>query len=438
MQLVDDRYEVLEVIASGGMATVYRAVDIRLERPVALKRPHPGSADNDLDARMEREARAAAGLSHPNVVTVYDYGWDEEGPFLVMELVEGPTLQEKAADVSAAEALQIGAQLADGLAAIHAAGVVHRDVKPSNVIMSERGPMLTDFGIAHDGSGAEITDPGTIVATPSYAAPEVLSGQPQTPASDVYSLALVVKQLAGGNTSDVDPGVNSVLEASLSDSPEDRPDAATLADTLRDSVRTLAMAAVTEPGQSSDTSEPTLILSVDQQPSDANRTEHVPEKPRSRLMIGLLLAGLLLGSIWALLAVANRDSGEAAAPATDSTLLASTSTLLTTTTTPTATTTAVQSDPAIAEPIADLRVILLEPPRSDYNQSEVEEVIGQIQDAIESARGGETDIAEEQLNALAKDFAKKLDSNERQDAIALLESIASSVGVEIDDDLDDD
>ena len=97
-----------------------------------------------------------------------------------------------------------------------------------------------------------------------------------------------------------------------------------------------------------------------------------------------------------------------------------------------------QSDPAIAEPIADLRVILLEPPRSDYNQSEVEEVIGQIQDAIESARGGETDIAEEQLNALAKDFAKKLDSKERQEAMALLESIASSVGVEIDDDLDDD
>ena len=220
MQLVEDRYEVLEVIASGGMATVYRARDVRLDRPVALKRPHPGPPGNDLDARIEREARAAAGLNHPNVVTVYDYGSDDEGPFLVMELVDGATLQEKAADISAVEAFQVGAQLADGLAAIHAAGVVHRDVKPSNVIMSERGPMLTDFGIASfNGSGERITSPGTVLATPSYAAPEVLSGKPPTPASDVYSLALVVKHLAAGANGHVDPGVNSALELSLSDLP---------------------------------------------------------------------------------------------------------------------------------------------------------------------------------------------------------------------------
>ncbi|HET9258799.1 MAG TPA: serine/threonine-protein kinase [Acidimicrobiia bacterium] len=435
VQVVDDRYEILGVIASGGMATVYRAVDLRLDRPVALKRPHPGPPDNDVDVRMEREARAAAGLNHPNVVTVYDYGRDEVGPFLVMELVDGPTLQEKAPDVSAGEAFQIGAQLADGLAAIHAAGVVHRDVKPSNVIMSERGPMLTDFGIAHfDGSDEQITDPGTVLATPSYAAPEVLSGNPPTPASDVYSLALVVEQLAAG-AKGVDPGVESVLERSLSDSPEDRPDAATLAAALRDGVPTVAMAQI-PPSAGPETPEPTLILAIDQPTPDRRGTKSTPHETRSGWLIGVVVAALVLGSIWTLLAVADRDSGESTASVTDSTLLTPTSTLVTTTTSPPATTTPVEEDPTI-ETIAALEAILLEPPRSDYKEAEAREIIGRIEDRVASARAGDTEGAEEDLNALAADFGQKLDSQQSSDAIALLEIIATSIGVEITQDFED-
>lgn len=436
MEVVDDRYEILGVIASGGMATVYRAVDLRLDRPVALKRPHPGPPDNHVDVRMEREARAAAGLNHPNVVTVYDYGRDEVGPFLVMELVDGATLQEKASDVSAGEAFQIGAQLADGLAAIHAAGVVHRDVKPSNVIMSERGPMLTDFGIAHlDGSDDRITDPGTVLATPSYAAPEVLSGHPPTPASDVYSLALVVAQLAAGANGVVDPGVERVLERSLSDSPEDRPDAATLAAALRDGVPTVAMAPI-PPSAGLETPESTLILAIDQATPHRHGTEPAPRETRSGWLTGLVVTALVLGSIWAVLAFADRDSGEATESVTDSTLQTPTSTLVTTTTSPPATTIPVEED-STTEAIAGLEAILLEPPRSDYKEAEVREVIGRIEDAVASAEEGDTEGAEEIVNALAADFARKLDSQQSNDAIALLEIIATSIGVEITQDFED-
>ncbi len=146
--LVDDRYELLEVLASGGMATVWRARDTRLGRIVALKRPHPAPAGSKTDERIEREARAAAGVKHPNLVTMFDTGGDEAGPYLVMELVEGPTLASPGREIGPTEAIDIGAQIADALAAVHDAGIVHRDVKPSNVILSERGPCLTDFGIA--------------------------------------------------------------------------------------------------------------------------------------------------------------------------------------------------------------------------------------------------------------------------------------------------
>ncbi|MGH3649907.1 MAG: protein kinase domain-containing protein, partial [Acidimicrobiia bacterium] len=127
-ELIDDRYELLEVIASGGMATVWRARDMRLDGVVALKRPHPTpDSDEAIHRRMDREARAAASLNHPNVVTVYDYGNDDEGPFLVMELAEGPTLDQVAPKIGAPAVTEIGVQLAEALAAIHAAGIVHRD-----------------------------------------------------------------------------------------------------------------------------------------------------------------------------------------------------------------------------------------------------------------------------------------------------------------------
>ena len=116
--LIDDRYQLDEVIASGGMASVWRARDTRLDRLVALKRPHPGALDDTVHQRMEREARAAASLSHPHLVTVYDFGLDDAGPYIVMELVEGRTLDDMREEIEPAQALAIGAQVAEALAAI--------------------------------------------------------------------------------------------------------------------------------------------------------------------------------------------------------------------------------------------------------------------------------------------------------------------------------
>jgi eukaryotic-like serine/threonine-protein kinase len=200
-EIVDGRYELVSVIASGGMATVWRARDQRLDRDVALKRPHPTHPDDPRHDRMLREAKAAAAIGHPNLVTVLDAGEDENGLFMVMELVEGPTLDRVAAELSHEEILKIGASVGEALAMVHGSGIVHRDVKPSNILMSEQGPQLTDFGVAFNTDADRMTQPGTVLATPGYAAPEVLAGEPPTPQSDVYSLGVVVFELLTGAAS---------------------------------------------------------------------------------------------------------------------------------------------------------------------------------------------------------------------------------------------
>ncbi len=263
--LVDDRYELIEVLASGGMATVWRARDTRLDRLVALKRPHPAPTESKLHERMEREARAAAGVSHPNLVTMFDTGHDDDGPYLIMELVEGPTLASPGRDIGPSEAVAIGARIADALAAVHAAGIVHRDVKPANVILSERGPCLTDFGIAStEEATRDLTQPGTIMATPSYAAPEVLAGDSPSSASDVFSLSAMVYGLLKGRppfegTDRVsspqkldDPFVDEVIRKGLAFDPGERPTASDLA----------AMLLAGAPTQAIATAHDTLVMSV--------------------------------------------------------------------------------------------------------------------------------------------------------------------------------
>ncbi|MET1071492.1 MAG: protein kinase [Umezawaea sp.] len=182
--LLAGRYKLLDRIGSGGMGVVWSADDHLLRRQVAIKEVHP-----DHEDRMRREAQVGAKVCHPNVVTVYDLVYEDDKPWLVMRLVRSRSLSAVLADdgtMSPRQAAAMGRQVLAGLAAVHAQGVVHCDVKPGNVLLDERDDAhLTDFGIAAD-TGSRMV--GTLFGAPSYIAPERARGLPMGPASDLWSL----------------------------------------------------------------------------------------------------------------------------------------------------------------------------------------------------------------------------------------------------------
>ncbi|HEX6301090.1 MAG TPA: serine/threonine-protein kinase [Acidimicrobiia bacterium] len=427
MQLIDDRYELLDVIASGGMATVWRARDTRLDRLVAVKRPHPSPVPDESAARMAREARAAASLSHPHLITVYDFGSDESGPYLVMELVDGPTLMERFAKIDASEAVEIGARLAEALAVIHAAGIVHRDVKPGNVILSERGPLLTDFGIALDpNTTAEITEPGKVVATPSYAAPEVLAGDTPTPASDVFSLAVMIDELIQKEGSDRSRDIESALKPAMSVSPGDRPNAADFAAALRRAAPTASWASWGDPTL---VMEPSPSPPVPDQDDGANRS--VPMWMWVAGLLVVLAAGLAV--IGLTLPDGDTPADAAATPTVSTTVVPEAST--TSTSAPSTTT----SGPAtVAATRNELEALLLQTPRSDLNPPEVEDVMKKIDEAIEAAGEEDLDKAEKKLSESAKKLDEKLEGDKRDDATLLLQQLADLLGVDLETEGQDD
>jgi len=201
--VLGDRYRLDERLAAGGMGTVWRAEDTLLHRDVAVKVLNEGlSSDDRFVERFRREAKSAAGLLHPNVAGVFDYGEEHGRPFIVMELIEGETLADaldRRGPFPSDEVAPIGAGVAEGLAAAHAAGFVHRDVKPANVMLTGRGDVkLMDFGIAAPESGTGLTGTGMVMGTARYLAPEQAAGEPATPASDVYALGVVLYELLTG------------------------------------------------------------------------------------------------------------------------------------------------------------------------------------------------------------------------------------------------
>ena len=259
--LVDGRYELIDVIGSGGMATVWRARDTKLERHVALKRPHPMRHDDPRFDRLSREARLAASISHPHLVSVHDAGADSEGLYLVMELVEAPSLAQVGSTLTPDTIIETGMQVSRALAAVHRAGVVHRDVKPGNILMAEGGAKLTDFGIAVSDStfvGDQPTAPGTLLATANYAAPEILAGHPAVDRSDIFALGVVLYELLAGHPpfagvdrtrrpATLGGSVGPILAQCLSPYPDDRPSANALASDLNGALADLRAAAVRSP-----------------------------------------------------------------------------------------------------------------------------------------------------------------------------------------------
>lgn len=202
--LVAGRYQLHARIAAGGMGEVWRALDTVLDRPVAVKLLRAGyGGHTETLARFRAEARHAASLSHPGIAQVYDYGETGNGqpPYLVMELVDGPALTGLLArgPLDAATTVDVIAQAAAALDAAHSAGLVHRDIKPGNLLVGPGGEVkITDFGIAHAAGSAPLTRTGTLIGTPAYLAPERLAGASATPASDLYSLGIVAWECLAG------------------------------------------------------------------------------------------------------------------------------------------------------------------------------------------------------------------------------------------------
>ncbi|MGO1509775.1 MAG: protein kinase domain-containing protein, partial [Actinomycetales bacterium] len=201
--LVDDRYEIIERIARGGMASVYRARDLRLERVVAVKIMHPHLAESsDFVRRFRREARAAARLSHPGVVAVHDQGVTGESSYLAMELVDGPNLRDELrarGSLTLGQTLDVLEQVLDALAAAHRAGLVHRDIKPENILVTADGRVkVADFGLARAISETTAATSGTVLGTVAYIAPETVLEGIADPPADVYGVGIVAYELLTG------------------------------------------------------------------------------------------------------------------------------------------------------------------------------------------------------------------------------------------------
>ncbi|MBE3560020.1 MAG: serine/threonine protein kinase [Ktedonobacteraceae bacterium] len=281
--LIAGRYEIREHIATGGMASVFKTWDHRVERIVAIKVLR--SLDkNDLRAveRFRREARAAAALAHPNAVTIYDFVEENGQYFLVMEYIHGPTLKQLIAQrrqLQAREAIEIAVQVCSVLQVAHARGFIHRDIKPQNIMLAWSGGSagglsdggawvkLTDFGIVRVAEDAGLTNSGIVLGTADYLSPEQARGETLTASSDLYSLGVVMFEMLAGRppfvgptavsiamqhasakppllrqfNPHVPPAVEQLVLRTLQKEPEDRfNSAAEMQQALRDCARSLA------------------------------------------------------------------------------------------------------------------------------------------------------------------------------------------------------
>ncbi|MGH3090430.1 MAG: Stk1 family PASTA domain-containing Ser/Thr kinase [Rubrobacteraceae bacterium] len=319
--ILGDRYRLLEILGGGGMAKVYLAHDEVLDRDVALKLLREQFADDgEFVERFRREARSAASLRHPNIVQVYDQGRSEDGShYIAMEHVPGGTLKDRIVErgcLGAEEAASVALKVAEALAAAHKRGVIHRDIKPQNVLLDASGePKVADFGIARAASAATISQTSHVLGTAGYMSPEQALGERACPRSDLYSLGVVLYEMLVGTlpyeadtpvavavkhinepprppeevNEDVPPSLGAITVKLLAKSPEDRyPDASALAGDLRRVLDGLPPAEAESgyaPPARSDDDAPTIASPV--------------SKPRKRKRGGLrtavaVIAGLLL------------------------------------------------------------------------------------------------------------------------------------------------
>ena len=333
--VVDNRYDVVRPLGSGGMGEVYLARDLTLDRDVALKLLRSQYAnDGDSAERFKREATSAARLSHPNIVQVYDRGDTEDGTsYIAMEYVPGGTLKERITQdgpLDSRVAASIGYQVAEALGAAHAKGVIHRDIKPQNVLITASGAAkVADFGIARALSAANDsrTKTGTVMGTAGYMSPEQALGEPATPKSDLYSLGIVLYEAVTGRlpftaenpiavsmkhvnetprppkqlNPDVPDGMNATILKLLAKDPADRhADADELAEDLWRLRSGEPPAAATVPEEAPTVQAPAPLGPAATAPQAAGARSRKRRSP-APLILGLLLLLLgILGLGWAL------------------------------------------------------------------------------------------------------------------------------------------
>ncbi|MDH3318891.1 MAG: serine/threonine protein kinase [Betaproteobacteria bacterium] len=213
------RYKILDELGHGAMGVVYRAEDPSLDRVVALKTISLGYADEDRKAYEKRfmlEAKAAGKLTHPNIVTIFDYGEEEDIAYMAMELLEGQDLRTRMrqGEMPPMEAVEIALQVADGLGFAHEFGVVHRDIKPGNIMLLERGAVkIMDFGIARMRFAEHKTSTGMVLGTPRYMSPEQIGGSPVDQRSDIFSLGTVLYEMLTQATLFAGQDVNQIAHS---------------------------------------------------------------------------------------------------------------------------------------------------------------------------------------------------------------------------------
>jgi serine/threonine-protein kinase len=441
------RYTLHERIATGGMGEVWRASDNALGRTVAIKLLRENIADDDaFRNRFASEAQHAASLHDPHIATVFDYGDEVDAAtgrhttYLVMELVDGRPLSELITrPIDPEQAALLMAQAADGLAVAHAAGIVHRDVKPANFLVTPDGKVkITDFGIARARGAASITDTGTILGTPHYVAPEVAEGREATPSSDLYSLGVVlyealtgVKPFEGATPiaialahlrdepkplpGTVPPELRSIVEATMARDPAQRPpDAAALAAALR------SFAAGPEGRATTAMAVPpvaaTQVMPTPPATASAPVSSEQTEKRRSAWLpiAAVVIAILLIAGIGYAATRGGDDetptsstAGQQSTPATSSATSAETSSTAPSTSPPTSpttsatspTTTMVTIDPEtyLGRPVKDvekeLRDLGLKPVRGDDVTGGEKDTVADISPTGEVPEGSEVTMA---------------------------------------------
>ena len=325
--LIAGRYQVLELLGRGGMGHVHAGMDHQLDRPVAIKFLRADLADQTaLRDRFEREARAAARIVHPNVVGVFDIGEHDGVPYIVMERLSGRNLADElvAGPMRDDRVRAIASDLLAGLSAAHRLGVLHRDIKPGNVLLTDTAQVkLADFGIAKLDGDRHNTTVGSIFGTVSYLAPERLAGHPATPSSDVYSVGVVLFEALTGEAAfraetplalaravahdqptftneqrrELDPALTAAVERAIAKDPNAR---FTSAEEMVAAINAPLAPDQTPTDRASTTSTsgatatrampvaPTAVLPTDARPADASRSR----RKRRRMLTGFMLVGI--------------------------------------------------------------------------------------------------------------------------------------------------